>query len=412
MSQRRLSNWIDSYLEYVDNSEPPLLYKKWVAISTIAACLQRKCWVVWEKQIYPNMYIVLVGPAGARKGTAMGPALDILSGEGGVRLAAESITREALIKEMLDGNTTSVVDANGLTKQHSSMTIWSQELTVFLGYNNPQFISDLTDWYDCRDNWSYRTKHHGEFNVEGVWINLIGATTPDMIQTALPQDAIGGGLTSRIIFVYGEQRHKLVPIPFRTKAEEKLFTDLQVDVNAIASMRGEFKMTPDFIEKRAKWYIEQTNNPPFEDPKFDGYLQRRPTHHLKLCMIFSAARDNSMTLDVEIFDKALELLEETERTMPLVYSTYGRRDKIKVMDQMARRIFRSPKGIAVRELYKTFVNEVAVDEMWDMLQSLEYTGAIRIDRTQGSGNEAIAYPTFDDTPLNDEFGQTDSDGGQ
>ena len=66
---RALKDWIDSYLDFVDNSEPPQMFKLWCAISVIASALERKCYLSWGTlTFYPNIYIVLVAPSGkARK---------------------------------------------------------------------------------------------------------------------------------------------------------------------------------------------------------------------------------------------------------------------------------------------------------------------------------------------------------
>ncbi|KKL25422.1 hypothetical protein LCGC14_2405480, partial [marine sediment metagenome] len=72
---RILSNWIDSYLEYTEESEPAETYRLWCAIVTISAVLQRKCVFHWGAlTFYPNVFVVLVGPPAARKGTAMDQA--------------------------------------------------------------------------------------------------------------------------------------------------------------------------------------------------------------------------------------------------------------------------------------------------------------------------------------------------
>ena len=77
------------------------------------------------------MYIVLVGPSGCRKGTAMGPGYSFLR-KVGAKLSAEATTREALIGSLELCKDTSVAP-DGTSYDHSSLTIFSQELTVFLG---------------------------------------------------------------------------------------------------------------------------------------------------------------------------------------------------------------------------------------------------------------------------------------
>ncbi len=44
---RKLNDWIDGFMQYTENSEPPLLFRKWTAISCMAAALQRKVRIEW-----------------------------------------------------------------------------------------------------------------------------------------------------------------------------------------------------------------------------------------------------------------------------------------------------------------------------------------------------------------------------
>lgn len=340
---RRLEDWITSYMQFTENSEPPVLYRKWVAISVVAAALQRKCYLKWGTlTFYPNMYVVLVGPSGkCRKGTAMGTGAGLLR-DLGVNMAAEAITREALIQEL---NNSGETDPDFMTTEinmHASLTIFSQELTVFLGYNNQALMSDLTDWYDCRDRWTYRTKNMGTDDITGVWVNLIGATTPELIQSALPRDAIGGGLSSRIIFVYEDRKGKVVPFPFEPEFSdsEDPREDLLADLEDIHSMRGQFKPTDDFITKKwTPWYKHQEENPPFRgDPNFAGYIHRRPNHLLKLSIILSASSRQDKLVTVDIFDRALNILRETEKNMPRTFSGVGASRTSEVMARIMQYI--------------------------------------------------------------------------
>lgn len=168
---RIVPDWIDGYMFYVDNSEPPESFHRWCAISVIAACLQRKCVVKWGTlKFYPNFYIVLVAPSGeARKGTAMGFAKDLLV-DVGVRMTSESVTRAALVKELKD-SVEKIGEDMTSPRFHSSITIFSPELAVFLGQNDSQFISDITDWYDCghgpKGTWTYRTIGRGDEKISG-----------------------------------------------------------------------------------------------------------------------------------------------------------------------------------------------------------------------------------------------------
>lgn len=385
MSSRRLKNWLDGYMAYTSNTEPPILYRKWIGISVLAACMQRKLVLeLGTLRFYPNMYIVLVGPSGkCRKGVAMGPGFSLLS-ELGIKMAAEAITREALIRELQSTNLDTAYP-DGLITTHSSLTIYSQELTVFLGYNNLQLMSDLTDWYDCREKWTYRTKNQGTDIIEGVWVNLIGATTPDLIQSTLPTDAIGGGLTSRMIFVYEDKKAKSVAIPGLTEEQKALRESLRYDLERILTIKGTFKITDEFAEMWIDWYNAQEGHPPFQSPHFAGYIERRPNHVLKLSMILSMSRSDDLIITSGDLTEAIKLLTETERKMPHTFSGYGKNQLVDVMNQVMLKVGNAVGGrIAYDELMRSFYHDVDDEGMAKIIATME---AMKFSRRVYNGNE-------------------------
>ena len=387
---RVVDDWIEGFLQYTDNTEPPVSYREWVAVSVVASLLKRKCVLnLGTLTIYPNMYIVLVGPSGkARKGTAMNPGMKLLRETGKVRLAAEAITREALIRE-LDASSFTEPKATGGLNMHCSLTIYSQELTVFLGYSSQQLIADLTDWYDCRDAWTYRTKNAGENEIIGVWVNLIGATTPDLLQTTLPRDALGGGLLSRMIFVYEPTKGKIVPAPFITKEEVELRKRLVQDLDSIGMMSGEFKYDKGFLDNYIDWYTAQEGNPPFQDERFSGYFERRPTHILKLCTILSASRDSSMKIDKDILDRAIKLLGRTEIKMSNAFAGFGEADDSAVMSRIMTTI-----AITGSILYSALLDKYHYDVSKEQLSRILSTlNAMKFCRQEHEGTDTTIIYT-------------------
>jgi len=337
MSPRKVTNWIEGFVEVTDNSEAPTAFRKWTAISVIASALQRKCSLPWcqFEPFYPNMYIVLVGPSGCRKGTAMTPGLKLLQ-KLGIKLASNALTREQLIRELCDSSAGRIeVGTDGKPSMHSSLTVYSKELTVFLGHNNDALMSDLTDWYDCDDIWVYRTKTQGSDEIRGVWVNMIGATTPMLIQSSLPADAIGGGLTSRMIFIFAEGKEKQVALPMITPEQEVLYDCLYHDLQDIYSMRGKFGVDDGFVDLWEQWYMQEGVKPKFSrNTRLEGYTERRGMHTLKLSMICRAAMGNDMNISKRDLAYAIMLLEEAEEGMPSVFKGFGANPKSGVMAKM------------------------------------------------------------------------------
>lgn len=382
---RQLTDWIDGYIRYTKNTEPPEIFHLWCAISIIASVLQRKTRLEWGTiTFYPNMYVVLVAPSGkARKGTAMGIALEFLE-DLNIKLAAEAITREALIRELKNANANDPNLATGKMYFHSSLTIFSPELTVFLGYKNEQLMSDLTDWYDCRNRWTYRTKNMGVDEIIGVYVNLIGATTPDLIREAMSLKAIGGGLTSRMVFVYAEEKGKIVPAPFLTDAELGLREQLRADLESIHMLHGKFQVTEGFLEGWTEWYIKSEGSPPFTDRTFSGYIARRPNHVMKLSMLLNASRSDKMIVEREDLDRAVKVLELTEQSMLQTFSGVGKYTHADTLTQVMNEIaMRNEDGISREELTWIFRNDANRMILREIIETLEQMGWIDVITKDG-----------------------------
>lgn len=354
----------------------------------VCSCLKRKCYLPFGSlTFYPNMYIVLVGPSGCRKGTAMGPGYDMLR-ELSIKMAAEAITREALIQELRQCTDTMIDMKSGRKEFHASLTIFSKELTVFLGYNNQQLMADMADWYDCGSSWTYRTKNMGTDEIINVWVNLIGATTPELLQTTLPRDAIGGGLTSRILFIYAARKAKAV-VPFLTKEDLVLGKLLLEDLDRIHQLVGAFRPTPEFLDRWVEWYLDPSQNyPPFEDYRFGGYCERRPAHILKLAMVSSAVRGDSMSIDVEDLNWAMATTEWTEKQMQRTFSGVGR-SQIADTVQRILALLHTTGGMSKTELMQRFYQDLDDFTMRKVMDTLRSMGAIDI---KTSGTDVILVP--------------------
>lgn len=321
---RQLTDWLESYMKFTENTEPPTLYHLWSGITAISSALRRKCFSNWGSRgyIYPNLYVSLVGPPGGRKGTAMKIAkgmVQLLE----IPMGSDSLgSTQALYKEIMDSEA-DYLQHSGLMKKHKSLSIWSEEFQVFLSDRDLTLIGSLTDLFDCADSWKYTTLKRKTEDISNCWLTIIGAITPSLLQSKLSQDAVGGGLLSRIIFVVGYGRIKNIPLPFLTAEEEELKKKLNEDLQQIANLSGPFKLCTDFLASYARWYVNSNTADGVSNDKFLGYNSRRALHLNKLCMIVSASEDSSMELHAHHFEKALAILETTEKEMPNAFHGLG-----------------------------------------------------------------------------------------
>ncbi len=385
---RELPDWIDSWLQYMENSEAPTIYNKWVAVSMIAAALERKVFIRWEKILYPNFFIILVGPPGCRKGTAMGPGRDLLD-EININIAADTGSREKLIDRLSEASNN--FDALDHTiHPYSAMTIYSEEFTVFIGYGNAELMQNMANWYDCPKNWKYETKHQGTPEIDGVYVNLIGAITPELLQDALPQGSFGGGLNSRIIYVYAEKKSKIVLFPFELEGQEDLKQTLLRDLQSIRLMAGEYAIHQSYKDFWEEWYPDQQNIKIGNDGRMAGYIDRRPTHIHKLAMVMNASRNGNMTLTDADLKRATGWLVEVERIMPQAFEGVGRNPLASSMNKIL--IYMRAVGTTdFKTLIAQFYYEADERDMSIILGTLESRSLIKLERSKTSRNYKIHY---------------------
>lgn len=362
---RELANWLDAYLEYTDNTESPVSYHTWCGLSVIAGALQRRVYLRWGigQIIYPNLYIVLVGPSGrTRKGVSIGIAKDLLRQVAGVTIAPESSSgRQVMISTMKNANTTFEDPSDaGKVKYHCAVTAFSEELSVFLGQGDIAYLSNLTDWYDSKDEWEYETIGRGKDTLHGLCLNLMGGTAPDWLQSMIPHEAVGGGFTSRVIFVVEAEKRKLVPEHVMTQREIELQGMLINDLERISKLSGEVTMTPEARDKYVQWYVEQdqltaSGRPAVDDPRFAGYCERRATHIRKLMLVSSASRGDDLRIRAEDFDRSLELLESVEVNMHRTFGGFGRSrtsDVTEIVKEFIKKFGTTTRKTVQRRFYR------------------------------------------------------------
>jgi len=382
---RNLEDWIDSYMKYTANTEPRESFRLWSAISTVASVIQRRCYLTWGSEVwYPNFYIILTGPPASRKGTAMRPARRLLE-RIGIKLAADESSRQKLINRMEES---SILDQDnrGRPYMHSSITINATELTVFLKADDRAMLDMLCKWFDCESHFEYETITRGVQSITNVWANLLGATTPTLLQSSLPPDAFGSGFISRTLFIYEDNKERMIIYPSLDHTIEEA---ILIDLEEISTLTGQFKLQKsdrDIVEAYTTWRIQQEKDPPIKDPRLLNYNQRQPMHLWKLCMISSVSRSNDLVITFEDFERASKLLRSIETKMPMAFVGIGQNPLAGVQAQVMREI-QHKKAIAGTSLMKMFMQDVSQQQMAEIIGTLAHTGFCTYDRT----NNLIIY---------------------
>lgn len=385
MSKRRCNNWINAYLEYTASLESPDSYHIWCGLSVAATYLRRTIHVdMGSFNIYSNMYIVLVSPPGkCRKSIAINAATGLISNEGDVRVSADAITREALIREIKKSEVM-VATKNDKMYIHASLTIVSKELSVFLGTGNHDLLSLLTDLYDAPERWSYKTKNKGTDDIRGVWLNMLAASTPTWLCGSIPLTAIGGGFTSRVMFVVEDEVRHRNPRPTYSSRELQLKEDLMYDLDLMSELKGEIGWTKEGGEFYDNWYLSERKE--ITDSRFAGYVERKHVHIIKAAMIISACSGDSMMIDKSHLEYAMKIITNIEDKMVGAFGAIGRSAVALDIDELLHGI-KAAKRITRRQLMRgTWIN-VSPRDFDIAMGALETMGRVKIT----FGSNGITY---------------------
>lgn len=368
-------DWIRTYIKHTKKHEAPELFHLWCAVAAIAAALERKVWTrLMLEKLYPNMYIILVAPPGrCRKNSAISVASKLVGELSGVSLCSEKITPEALIRSL--GHSESSYHIGTRLYTHSSLTSVAKELDTFFSCNPEGMLELLTDIFDSQshDHWTYETKVSGTDEIRGVWFNLLAGTTPSFFAKPVMRAGIGGGFTSRCVFVYQDKRRGR-----SLDCDDRLDGELADGLAKIHEMQGEFKKTEEADKFYREWYLPLPDDIPTIEALMP-YYERKHAHVLKLATIIAASHGCISIQPVDI-QEALSMLKMTELLMPMVYRGVGGtgRDFTAFdIERVLAQIENSRQPLSKEEIINTnYIHVPRLDRIKMILDTLEQGGMI------------------------------------
>lgn len=348
-----MDNFLDSYLDYSKGTEVPIFFNRWCCLSGVGALLGRNYSTPFlGKQLYGNLYMMLIGSPGTRKNTAINMIRDLLILSGYNTLAADKTTKEKFLMDMagMDGeeeiaaahpgrsrgkpasrltaadlnefmnsNLWGEGDNNAASKGPSEVYIVAPEFNDFLGNGNIEFISLLGNLWDFNGIYKSRIKNGKSIAVNDPTISIAGGNTPTGFSLAFPTEIFGQGFFSRLLLVYGEPTGKKIAFPPKKSPEEtKEIVELLGRIKKTAV--GEARMLP-----TAELLLEKIYNTwiTISDVRFEHYANRRFTHLLKLCTIISAAHYTNEISERHVV-VANTILSHTENLMPKALGEFGK----------------------------------------------------------------------------------------
>jgi len=371
----------ERWTEHLESSE---LYLTWGAYALLGANVGRRVFLkTGFREVYPNLYIVIVGPSGwGRKGTAFTPVHSLVRLMG-TALCPEKISgAERMVWRMREKAGEDFECRERGHIRQSNMACFSEELIVFLRTppHNRDLLAVLTDWYDAPAHlWTYETFKHDEIEIRNPIFSLYGASSPEHLQEILPGKFMQGGFASRTIFVWSSGKRKSTPE--EPPPNKSLEGSLLAGLADMRKMVGQIKPSKAAQSWYKAWYLEEDQrNSRGEwavmDHHFRDYCGRRPTHLRKLAILNAVAKAR-LSIEVTDFEEALDLLLRTEQHMPQVFQGKGSAPHAELMFKVREWI--QGKGPCARsEVMRAFPNDLDQQIMDRIEQTLYESGFMQV----------------------------------
>jgi hypothetical protein len=382
---RRLPSLIEGFSDYTAGRNSPEIFRRWAAIGMIAAAMERKVWTRSNgKELYPNLYTILVGEPGSGKSEVLAPTEEFLRALPDFHVSPSSVTTAALA-DVLNESKRHIVQpqANPPHMEFNALTTVASEFGVFLPQYEPSFMNMLTKMFDGEPYSERRRGGDKKILIEKPLLNIIGGTTPSYLTTSLPAVAWDQGFTSRTILVFSGEKVIVNPWAVGRTNQEDLAKDIAHDLKQINAMNGELSWKEDAIAAGWDW-IRTGEKPLPMHIRLQKYNSRRKVFALKLAMISAIDRTNDMWVRLRDFERGLGWLTEAEELMPQIFRSGG-----VSADAMA---IREAKYFLV-EVYKKTKHPVGVQRLVSFLsEKIPGATVLRIvDMMEAAGHFTVEY---------------------
>lgn len=295
--------WLQEFMYQSRESESPRRYFYWAGLSVISAILGRKAYVDRHfYKLYPNMYVVLVGRSGLRKGIPVSAAQSLVKKASNIKVIGGRSSIQAIIQELAR----SEIKKDGTINKGASGYICSGEMSQSL-LQDDQALTILTNLYDGHYNEEFvNLLKSGNDSLKDVYLCMLGASNETHLNAMITKRDMMGGFVARTIMVVETTRANINSLMY--KPESTIDIDgLAEYLSTLSTHQGEFILRDDARTYMDEWYKKSVDSYVDDDT---GFGERLQDHAIKVAMCLSAARDYSRIITDEDIAEGIEVCEE------------------------------------------------------------------------------------------------------
>lgn len=380
-----MADWLDDFLSYSSGGESPPKYMFWVGVVTIAAVLRRKVWIDQVSfQWTPNFYVLLVGPPGIKKTTAINIGFNLLKrvdSEKELNFGPQIITWQQLVTHMAEARKKYVMP-DGEIFPASCVSIKIGEFGTFFDPLNRELVDNLTNiWDSAIDTIKKETRTMGSDEIVNPWLNIIAGTTPDWIEDNFSTKLIGGGFASRPVYLYEDTAPKDIAYPSRVpnrREKVDLAVSLVKRLDEYADLAGEFEMSEDAFAWGEDWYCKFRTRQRAMSTQEAAFCERQQAHLHKLAMVLCVARGGFPLITVEDMKVAEQRLIELEPDVATIFARVGRTRMSKAAGDILAKLKKVTPITRSKLYFRYFFNTMSSEEFDIAFASVKAAGLVEM----------------------------------
>ena len=381
--------WLERVLESTKDSESPKEYYFWAAMSAMSAVVANNIYLDrFYYKLWPNIYVILVGRSGLRKGPPVQLAKALVEEVDNTRVFAGRSSIEAIITELATASTKQngkppIMDSRGY--------LVSSEFASFI-IQNESALTILTDLYDRNYHdkaWDYLTKGGGKRSLKEPYLSLIGASNEVHFKEAVPQSALGGGFVARTFIIHADKKSGSNSLTEEPKTLIKV-PELAEYLKEISKLKGQFRWSTAAKNLYDSWYTD------FDQQEFDddtGTLERFTDSVLKVALLLSLSRGTSMILSEEDIANGINNCSSfIPGARKVTLGAQGRSASKEGIAIVLRHLLQTPDHEeSTSNLLRKFWGHFNSDEMVPIVESLVQAKAVRLETRQVSTGRGVGH---------------------
>lgn len=301
--------WIDDLMEMTADLESPRSYFYWAGLATISAVVKNRVYIRRYSKLGnvidfpPNIYVLLYGPSGTRKGVPIMLARNLCIDTGDVKMISGRNSIQGIIKDMSQVRS---VRGQGVKSDSTALIIASEFASSLV--QDPQAMAILTDLHDGQYHreWKNTLKYSAQETLKNVNLTMLGGINEAMYESMMKDTEIRGGFIARSAII-SETARSGKNLLLRRVANPFDMGKMVEYLKALKQLKGEFAIDDNALTYLEDWYDKYA--PEDMDDK-TGTAMRLDAHVLKLTQLIALSRAPELRIKKEDAKEAIEQCEE------------------------------------------------------------------------------------------------------